>query len=67
MTLMKNIKNYHDINVLYEAVPSKENPTGMKGRMAVMEAFTLIDKETERLILTNPVEPELYKIARSKG
>lgn len=55
-----------DINVLYEAVPSKENPTGMKGRMAVMEAF-VIDKETERLILTNPVEPELYKIARSKG
>lgn len=55
-----------DINVLYEAVPSKENPTGMKGRMAVMEAF-VIDKETERLILTNPVEPELYKIARAKG
>lgn len=55
-----------DINVLYEAIPSKENPTGMKGRMAVMEAF-VIDKETERLILTNPVEPELYKIARAKG
>lgn len=55
-----------DINVLYEAIPSKENPTGMKGRMAVMEAF-VIDKEIERLILTNPVEPELYKIARSKG
>lgn len=55
-----------DINVLYEGIPSKENPSGMKGRMAVMEAF-VIDKETERLILTNPVEPELYKIARSKG
>ncbi len=34
--------------------------------MAVMEAL-VIDQEMEHIILTNPVEPELYKLARSKG
>jgi type IV pilus assembly protein PilB len=55
-----------DTNFLYEPIPSKEYPSGMKGRMAVMEAL-VIDKDVEHLILTNPVEPELYKLARSKG
>ncbi len=50
----------------YAPIPSKEFPSGMKGRMAVVEALT-IDKDIERVILKNPVEPEIYKLARSKG
>lgn len=55
-----------DAKSLYEPIPSKEYPSGMKGRMAVLEALT-IDKDLEHLILTNPVEPEIHKLARSKG
>lgn len=51
---------------IWEPIPSKEYPTGMKGRMAVIEAL-VIDQEIEHVILTNPVEPELYKLARQKG
>ncbi len=50
----------------YEPIPSKEYPSGMKGRMCVMEAL-IVDRDMEHLILTNPVEPELHKLARSKG
>lgn len=55
-----------DSRTLYEPVPSKDYPTGMKGRMPVFEVLT-IDKDIERVILTNPVEPDIYKLARSKG
>lgn len=66
--LPENLKKEFQIDrkVLYEPIPSKEYPTGMKGRMPVFEVLT-VDKDIERLILTNPVEPELYKLARSKG
>ncbi len=55
-----------DNKVTYEPIPSKEYPSGMKGRMCVMEAL-IVDRDMEHLILTNPVEPELHKLARSKG
>jgi type II secretory ATPase GspE/PulE/Tfp pilus assembly ATPase PilB-like protein len=32
----------------------------------VMEVFEM-DKEVEEVILKNPTEPELYKVARAKG
>lgn len=53
-------------NIMYEVVPTKEYPTGMKGRMAVFEVFT-VDQEIQRIILKNPVEQELVKAARAKG
>jgi type IV pilus assembly protein PilB len=53
-------------NSFYEAEASSDCPSGTRGRMAVFEAIK-IDQEMQKMILTNPVEPELYKIARSKG
>ncbi len=50
----------------YEPVPSSEYPTGLRGRLPVVEMF-LIDKEMQHLILTNPKEDVLYELARSKG
>jgi type IV pilus assembly protein PilB len=41
-------------------------PSGTKGRAAVFEMFEM-DHEIEKIILTNPVESEVYKIARQKG
>jgi type IV pilus assembly protein PilB len=55
-----------DATHTYEPVPSKEFPSGMKGRMAVMEAL-VIDKDIERMILKSPTEPDIFKLARSKG
>lgn len=50
----------------YEPEPSKECPTGIAGRLAVMEVFEM-DKDVEEVILKDPTEPELYKVARAKG
>ena len=51
---------------IYEAVPSLESPTGMSGRVALIEMFAL-DKEMQNIILKSPVEQEIYKLARSRG
>lgn len=51
---------------MYELKPTKEIPSGMKGRVAIFEMFP-IDRDIQELILKNPVEPELYKLCRSKG
>lgn len=51
---------------MYEVRPSSEAPSGTKGRIAVFEMFN-IDREMQQVILKNPTEPELYKLARSKG
>lgn len=51
---------------VHEALPSEECPSGMRGRMAVFEMFE-IDKELQNVILKNPVEQEIYKIARKRG
>lgn len=53
-------------NTMYETVPSPECPSGTKGRMAVFEMFA-IDKEMESVILKNPVDTEIIKVARQKG
>ncbi len=50
----------------YEAIASDECPSGIRGRVAVFEMFE-IDKEMQTVILNNPVEGEIYKLARSKG
>jgi type IV pilus assembly protein PilB len=51
---------------MYETVPTPECPTGTRGRIAVYEMFK-IDKEMQGVILKNPVETEVYRVARSKG
>jgi len=51
---------------VYEVTPTKDCPSGVSGRTAVMEVIEM-DKDLESVILNNPVEEELYKAARAKG
>ena len=51
---------------LYDAKPIPECSTGTKGRLPVIEVFS-IDKEIEKIILTEPTEPRLWEAARKKG
>lgn len=53
-------------DVVYEAEPSEECPTGIKGRMAVIEVMGM-NEEIEEAILKNPIESELMKAARKNG
>lgn len=53
-------------NTMVQTVPSKTCPSGTKGRMAVFEMFP-IDKEIEKVILENPTELSIQKVARAKG
>lgn len=57
-----NIKS----KTIYEAVPNQDNPTGLSGRIALFEGF-MVDKEIQNVILKNPQEQEIYKVARAKG
>lgn len=51
---------------IYEAIPTPECPSGIKGRLAVFELLK-IDEDIQQMILKNPVEPDIYKVARKKG
>lgn len=51
---------------LYEAGQSGDCPSGTRGRIAIYEMFE-VDQEMQNVILKNPIEPEIYKLARSKG
>jgi len=51
---------------IYEPAPNKDFPTGLQGRLPVMEMFQ-IDSEMQSLILSNPKEDAIYKLARDKG
>ncbi len=51
---------------VYETAPTPDSVTGLSGRVAVMEVL-LMDKDIESVLLKDPTEPELYKVARSKG
>lgn len=53
-------------DTIYEAVHSTECPSGLSGRVALFEMFK-IDKEMQNVILKNPQEQEIYKLARSRG
>lgn len=53
-------------DTIYEAVPSAESASGLKGRIPLFEMFK-VDKEMQGMILKNPVEEDIYKLARSKG
>ena len=51
---------------MYDTVPLPECPTGTKGRIAVYEMFK-VDKEMQGVILKNPIDSEIYKVARREG
>jgi len=51
---------------LYEAKSTSECSTGTRGRIPVVEIFA-VDKEIEKIILTEPTEIRLWEAARKKG
>lgn len=51
---------------VYEPQKSDVSVSGLHGRMPVVEMLT-IDKEIEKIILTNPTENAIYDYARAKG
>jgi type IV pilus assembly protein PilB len=53
-------------NEVYDAVPSPECPSGVKGRIAIFEMFK-VDNEMITTILKSPTNAEIYKSARKKG
>jgi type IV pilus assembly protein PilB len=53
-------------NTIYEAVPCTESASGVSGRIPLFEMFK-IDKEMQNVILKNPQEQDIYKLARSRG
>ncbi|OHA84422.1 MAG: hypothetical protein A2937_01660 [Candidatus Yonathbacteria bacterium RIFCSPLOWO2_01_FULL_47_33b] len=50
----------------HEAISTPECPSGTRGRRPVFEIFS-VDKEIEKIILTEPTEPRLWEAARNKG
>ncbi len=53
-------------NEMYDTVPTPDCPSGTRGRIAIFEMFK-IDKEMQVVILKNPVDSEIYKVARKNG
>jgi len=51
---------------VYDAVPSPECSSGIRGRIAIYEMFK-VDKEMQRMILKRPGEQDLYNLVRSRG
>ncbi len=51
---------------VYEILPTPECPKGTSGRVAVVEVLQ-VDKELEKVILRNPTELDLMKVARDQG
>ncbi len=50
---------------MFRVNPIPECPKGIKGRLAVLEAFEM-DKELERIILKDPTEITIFKLLREK-
>jgi type IV pilus assembly protein PilB len=53
-------------DTMYETVPSADCPSGTRGRIAIFEMFK-VDKEMQSVILKNPVNSEIYRVARNNG
>ncbi|MEK7514687.1 MAG: GspE/PulE family protein [Patescibacteria group bacterium] len=51
---------------VYAISPTPDCPTGIRGRIAAMEVMVM-NKEIETIILKNPIETEIGKIARKNG
>lgn len=59
-------KKIPSMDHMYEIKPTEECPSGVRGRVAVFEMFS-IDKDIERVILEDPNDIKLRRIAREKG
>ena len=59
-------KPFTSAKFVHKAGSSPTCLVGTKGRIGAFEVL-VIDKDVEKMILTNPVEDEIYKIARKKG
>jgi type II secretory ATPase GspE/PulE/Tfp pilus assembly ATPase PilB-like protein len=55
-----------DAKEVFQATPTPTCPKGTRGRMAVFEMFGM-DKDLEKIILTKPSGPEIWKVVREKG
>lgn len=55
-----------DSKDIYEIESTEKCPSGTSGRIAVFEMFAM-NSEIEQVILKNPVESEVYKVARKNG
>ena len=53
-------------DTFYRAKPSPESPSGVFGRAAVLEMLE-VDEDIKQVILRDPVEPSIWKVARAKG
>jgi type IV pilus assembly protein PilB len=51
---------------MYDTIPSPDCPSGTRGRIAIFEMFK-IGKEMQKVILKDPIDSEIYKIAREDG
>ncbi|MEK7635327.1 MAG: GspE/PulE family protein [Patescibacteria group bacterium] len=51
---------------VYEIAPVPDCPSGIKGRVAIMEVLEM-NKELESIILKNATEQEIWKYARTNG
>jgi type IV pilus assembly protein PilB len=51
---------------MYDTVPSPECPSGTRGRIAIFEMFE-VDKEMQSVILKNPTDVDIYRVARKNG
>lgn len=51
---------------VYEIKPTPDCPTGTRGRTNVMEILEM-NKDIEAVLLKNPTELDIYKVARSQG
>ena len=59
-------KEVPTVNEILEIESTPQCPGGTKGRLAVFEMFEM-NSEIEQTILHNPIESEVYKIARKNG
>jgi type IV pilus assembly protein PilB len=59
-------KKLPSAKTIFGIAPSPTCPTGVRGRIGVFEMLPT-SPELERTILTNPIEEELYKVARAQG
>ncbi len=59
-------KKIPKIEHFYRAQATPDCPNGTRGRTGVFEILRM-DKDLEHVVLTNPVEEEVYKVARAKG
>lgn len=59
-------KDLPEFKTFYEATTTPDCPNGTRGRLAVFEILRM-DKDLEKVVLTDPVEEKVYAAARAKG